>query len=513
MFGFFKRQQEQTTEVRTAPRLPNPHRNQKRNFFSSEVDRVLQGWTTQASHIDYLLGLHLESLRARSHEAVQGNPYAKRFVITLKSNIVGPSGVSIQSQVKSQRKNEELDALANDAIEEALKLWSKKQNCDYKGRYSFLDMQNLAITNAGIDGEFVFRKWLNKGAFGFQLEHMDPSSIDTTKNHKTQNGEVRLGIEYDSAGRIVRYHFRKRNHLTPTHASSDELFSLPASSVIHGFINEWPDQSRGVPWMHASLTRNKNLDKYDESAMIASRYGAAKALFLSSKDGEDDPYEGEEDGEGAYEGKTLDSISPGSIEDIGNREIHQFDPKYPHELYDSFTKVNLRAVASGLGVSYHTLSNDLEGVNYSSIRAGVLEDREIFKGLQTWFIDQFIMPVYEEWIYYARMMGAITIGREKTPLSYNRPIEEYQRASFQGRRWAWVDPQKDGQANDLAIRNKTKTRSQIIREQGGDPTETFREFEREEKLMKSFGIAPEQPTKEKVKDDDDENPESDEKDK
>jgi len=47
---------------------------------------------------------------------------------------------------------------------------------------------------------------------------------------------------------------------------------------------------------------------------------------------------------------------------------------------------------------------DLEGVNYSSIRAGVLEDREIFKGLQDWFIRSLVMPVFDEWVDFNRKL-------------------------------------------------------------------------------------------------------------
>lgn len=63
-------------------------------------------------------------------------------------------------------------------------------------------------------------------------------------------------------------------------------------------------------------------------------------------------------------------------------------------------------------------------------------------------------------------------------------------AHYQGRRWAWVDPQKDGNANKLAIDNRLKSRSQIMRESGDDPESVWREIQREEQIMEQLGIQP-----------------------
>ena len=129
------------------------------------------------------------------------------------------------------------------------------------------------------------------------------------------------------------------------------------------------------------------------------------------------------------------------------------------------------------------------------IRAGVLEDREVYKGLQNWFIRSLVRPVYEEWIEMAYMKNAIMLG--KFPLS--RPVTDYMKVHYQPRRWAWVDPQKDGAANQLALDSCLKSHSQIMREQGDDPESTFREIARDKALMEKYGIAPveQQQTEEK----------------
>ena len=478
--GLFDRFSRKTVTARRI-HSPNPHTHmgvRSAGFFSKDVGRLLSGWETDSSSIDYYLQAELTELRARSRKMVRSNPYGKRFIATIKSNVVGPVGIGIQAQ---SLMGMNLDTSANDAIEAAFKDWAQN-HCDYRGRTNFVDMQNLAISCAGQDGEFLFRKHHGKsaGAYGYSLESIDPELLDTRKNTPTRNGQIRLGVEYDASGRIIQYHFRSRN-ADGTYGHQNG-YIISAKNIIHGFIAEWPDQSRGAPWMHSSLERSKHLEKYEEAAIVKARSTAATMAVMRTPAGEQG-YEGEEDG---GDGITLDAFEAGTIKDIGNREITNLDSSYPHQMYAAFVKSQLQGIASGLGISYHSLSNDLEGVNYSSIRSGVLEDREVYKGLQSWFIRSFMRPVYEEWLSYAYMSGAIKINTR--PLA--RPIQQYMPAHFQARRWAWVDPLKDGNANKLAIDYRLKSHSQVMREQGDDPDSVWREIARDQDMMKQLGIAP-----------------------
>lgn len=468
-------------EVAKGDRSANPHKTNTRSFFSGDVDRLLNGWVSTSNSIDGYLEDELVPLRARSREMVRKNPYGKRFITAIKSNVIGPSGVTIQAQTKRQVGGVvELDSAANDAIELAFADWAS-YHCDHSGASSWEDMQALAISCAAQDGEYIFRVIDGAGKYGIQLMIMDPARIDTSKNVKTKTGEIRLGIEYNQAGKAVFYHFKD----SPESAGAyGRTYKINAKSIIHGFIREWPDQSRGIPWMHASLEKLKHLDKYDEAAMVAARFGASKMVALSTKTGE--KYSGDEDGTGRYSGDTMESVEAGAVWDIGNRDMTPFDPKYPHEMYDSFVKSTLRGLSSGIGVSYHSISNDLEGVNYSSIRAGVLEDREIFKGLQNWFVRALIRPVYERWIANAVLSGKIRIGNR--PLA--RPVTEYMDAIYQPRRWAWVDPKKDADGNQMALDNNLKTEGMLIEEQGGNPEDVWRRKVREQQFKDSIGLKP-----------------------
>jgi lambda family phage portal protein len=143
-------------------------------------------------------------------------------------------------------------------------------------------------------------------------------------------------------------------------------------------------------------------------------------------------------------------------------------------------------------VSYNNLAGDLTSVNFSSIRQGALDEREVWKGLQRFFISSWCEPVYPEWLQMAMLMEKITVPNKSggtSPLPFSK-IEKYMAVLFVGRRWAWIDPKSEVDANAAAVGQKFTSRSEVIRGMGGDPDEVWAECAHEEETFKKLGIIP-----------------------
>ena len=56
------------------------------------------------------------------------------------------------------------------------------------------------------------------------------------------------------------------------------------------------------------------------------------------------------------------------------------------------------------------------------------------------------------------------------------------------RRWAWVDPLKDTQAAELAIKNGIRSRSDVASEAGKNFEDVIGELAREDQLLESYGV-------------------------
>jgi lambda family phage portal protein len=146
----------------------------------------------------------------------------------------------------------------------------------------------------------------------------------------------------------------------------------------------------------------------------------------------------------------------------------------------------LRGIASGLGVAYNGLANDLEGVNFSSIRQGALDEREHWKDLQEWLIECLHQRVFDRWLRYSLLSGQIVT--EQGAALPARSLEKFARISWQPRRWAWIDPRAEV---DAAIKSKNSLLippGQIIRDQGRDPESTWKEYGRDIAAMRAAGM-------------------------
>ncbi len=453
----------------------------KRSYAAASIDRLTSSWTTQSLSADAEIKAGLQIVKARSRELTLNNDYAKKFVNHMvPTNIVGPNGIKFQSKVMAGGRMK-LDKKANSQIEASFARWCKKQNASVSGKESHRDQQVLFIKTVARDGEALVRKVFNAdNPFGFALQFLDTDILDENLNvEKLGNGnKIRLGVESDSWDRPVAYHLLTSQPGDFVNDFSGKRYErVSASRIIHSFIGDRSNQTRGMPWMHSAMTRLNMVGGFEEAALVNARGGASKMGFFETPDG--DTYQGdEEDGNG----NIIKDVSPGEFEQLPQGvKFVPYDPTYPTGEFQPFVKAILRGIASGLSVSYNTLASDLEGVNYSSIRQGVLDERDCWRTLQTWMIEHFCEDVFTSWLE-----SAFLTGHFKLPFEQFDRFEAGQR--WQPRGWSWVDPLKDAKASIASVNNALKTRTQIVAEQGHDFEDILTQLAEEKELAESLGV-------------------------
>jgi lambda family phage portal protein len=469
------------------PRTSKRRRLVRTGYYAADQGRLHVGWPSTPVPADAYIKQQLKILRARSRERVRNDPYAARFKGLVVNNVVGPHGIAMQSRVQLSKTGQP-DTAANNAIEEAWQRWGEGA-CDLSGRASWIDMQRAFMGTVLEDGEIIVHKVPSaSNDFRYALELIDPEMLDVDYNveRMTDGGNyIRMSVECDRHGKPVAYHFRD------FHATADSYYSatmaknyrrIPANRIIHAFMADRLDQSRGVPWMSVALERMEDLTKYLEAALVNARQGASNMGIITTEDGVS--YKGD-DTDSA--GSPLMDIEPGMVAQLAEGQTFQaYDPTYPEGELPLFAKAMLRSIASSLNISYVSLSGDLESVNYSSARVGLLEERDRWIDLQSWMTRVFCVPIYREWLFYALNNKQIMLG--KTPLKPAN-YDYYNHASWQGRRWAWIDPLKDSQANIANIAAGLMTPSEAIRERGRDPEDVWNEYESDKARLDALGIA------------------------
>lgn len=484
IFGFEiggKRSRDDDGAAPRAPAFARPKQG-RRAFEAGASDRLVQSWTRADLTVNQSLYRDLRTMRARSRDFFRNNEYGRKFASMVRTNVVGPGGFSLK--VDCRRPDGTPDKQDSDRVRGAYARWGQAGNYEVTGRLSETQFDALAIVMIARDGEALIRKveGSDRGIHGCQLQLLPGHLLDEEMNRDLANGNrIRMGVEFDAWMKPVAYHLRVTSKSDDLHGATSQRYErVPAEQIIHLFVSEEIDQWRGVPWAYAALRRARQLDQFDEAALVAANVGASKMGFFQQKDPEAGAPMGTDDGEDGEAQAGQDFISeatPGEFSIIPDGyEFKDWSPEYPTATYDPFVKAIARALATGCLVSYHGLTGDLTQVNFSSIRAGTLDEREMWKQLQSFYIDGCKRPVFEWWLARAMLYDA-----DLRQLPYAK-FDKFNAPVFSGRRWDWVDPKSDVQAAREAVALGIDSRAQIIRNRGRDPDEVWAELKAEEAM-------------------------------
>ena len=230
--------------------------------------------------------------------------------------------------------------------------------------------------------------------------------------------------------------------------------------------------------------RSGQLQGFEESAVVAARVGASKIAALipgeDAQGGAGDQMADAKDSAGNFqinaEAGDLIQVPPGY-------DLKSWDPQYPHENFEAFVNQCLRAIAMGFDVATHNLSGNMREVNYSSARIAELAEREIWMTLQGWLIDTFLLPVYREWLASALLLSQITFEVSRKALPNDKFAKFADASGFRGRRWAWVDPEKEANASEKLIALGLSSRTEIAASQGRDFEDIVDELNQERQML------------------------------
>jgi lambda family phage portal protein len=175
-------------------------------------------------------------------------------------------------------------------------------------------------------------------------------------------------------------------------------------------------------------------------------------------------------------------VQPASILELPpDTDFTQFDPKQPTQNHVGFKKSMETSLAAGLDVNYFSLTGDMEAVNYSSARVGLGEERDSWREMQDFVIDEFHREVFKAWLPNAMLTGAVDL----TPREYMAVCDS---SMWRPRGWRYVDPQKEIAATVVGIENKLLTWTDALAEQGVDLTEHLETLKFERELAEEYGV-------------------------
>lgn len=459
--------------ISTEPLLP---------FDGVGGDRRSRAYVPSALSSNVINQFFGDELERKAHDLVRRNPWAKSGVRAWQANLIG-TGIRPQSRADNEEFRTESEALWNEWIHFA----------DTDGTTDFYGLQALAARAAFVGGDAFLR--LRSRPLGgrspvpFQLQLLEAQQLPRRLNQNAPNGNnIRQGIEFNDDGERVAYHFFRIHpgeFITGRGliASLADTVRLPASEVLHVYTPTRPGQIRGDSEFAAVLQRLFELDKWDDSELLRKQVASLFAGFIT-KSGIN---------EEVIPGATLDTdetnvsdavMEPGTLQQLSPGEQIVFSqPPGSGAGEKDWLNHQLRSIAAGMGVTFEQLTGDLSSVNFSSIRAGLIEFRRVIRQHQQSFVThQLCRPTWERFIRISILVGVLDAP------DFFRDPTAFLRVSWQPPGFEYVDPQKEVMADKIAIRGGLVSRSQSLIARGFDPEEVDAQMARDNARADALGL-------------------------
>lgn len=444
------------------------------------------GWFGTGQSVNSILSASGDELRRRSRDAVRQNPLAEEVLDKYVSNAIG-TGIRPQFKHPDARMRVTLGDVWARFCDEA----------DADGVQDFYGLQALAMRSAIEAGEVLGRfrpRLASDGLYvPLQIQLLEGEMMPLTETFPAgvspkalPGNAVRCGVEFEPHGRRTAY------HVYATHPGDSPLFQsdgimtrrVPAEQMLHLFKQLRPGQVRGIPWLANVLIRLRDLDKYTDAVLLRNQLQAMFSGFITENIAEGAspllPAGGKTDSDGVEVAKlepgTFLKLRPG--EEVDFPDISELGAGHK-EFVDGYK----RDIASGGGVTFEQLTGDLTGVNYSSIRAGLIEFRRECRQTQAMtVVHQFCKPTLRQVVIAAAMAGHLP-ARDVAENLYL-----FTDAKWVPEGWEETDREKEERANHLALRDGTTSRRRVVAEKGIDIEELDEEIRQDNERADALGL-------------------------
>jgi lambda family phage portal protein len=427
-----------------------------RHYEAATAGRRTQGWARAGATDANAANMSgLARLREVARDLVRNNAYAESALSTIVDHCCGGWGIVAKPNKTSSTAAARNQAAARWAA------WADTTACDAEGRLDFAGLQKQVMRTAVEAGEVLVRRRWRRPEDGLpipmQLQILEPDYLDSQRDGITtpSGGRIIQGIEFDAIGRRVGYWLFAEHPGSAFQSTRSPGASrvIPASEILHIYKHGRPGQIRGASWFAPVTLTLKDLDDYEDAALMKQKIAACLAVVTSDLDGTSPAL-----GTTTPTAPGIDMLEPGMILNVApGRSITVVDPPSVNE-HDTYAKTVLRKIATGLGVTYEDLTGDYAGMPFSAARMSRLRH---WTRVEDWrwrmLIPQLCDPVWR-WAMEAAVVGGMQV-----------PVGALPTAEWTAPAAPMIDPEAEAKAYQLAMRIGAITWPDMVRERGYDP--------------------------------------------
>ncbi len=421
-----------------------------------------------------------------SHHLLRNNPVVRIGATRFRASCIGAGAKPVFSP-----------ELFPDDFITAFEEW--KQYCNFSGVSNFSGVQALAVMTAIIEGRAFIVRRRTLDFIPLQLEVVSPLCLAINLEEQGKSSYVRGGILYAKNGKPKKYAFYKLPRDHPDF-NEDSVNWIPVEDVVDIRDVFHPNQSGAQPWITAGADFAKQY-KDNQTVEIKSRMKRQGQQVFALREQE-----------------VNQSHNPSNTPAIGNKDtklvhkvggitvlngVKEIKTASPAEIAGNYKEHNsqvLRMLAGLFGIPYEMLTGDLNQVNYSSIRAGMINHRRFIGQLRS--ID--LEPAFNKVIRWFCDAYHLT-SNPKLPGYFDNPYK-YIAPTWVWPEWEEIDPLKAAKALVLELQKDITSLEKIANQRGSTLDQHLDSVERSHAAYEKRGIRSNEtstPVNDKPDDDDD----------
>jgi lambda family phage portal protein len=446
--------------------------------YSSQYFKRHPGGNTSADSVVSTAGMHL---RAISRYLDENSDLSHGILDTLEKKVIG-TGLELRPRIKSTtgKMQERLNRNIS-------RLWYEYcQNPEVTRELSMDEMQRVVFRTFCRDGEMLaqhVRGVPTPGQVAYSVELLEADYLPFNSYPDTRvTRNMVNSVEKNEWGQPIAFWVYKSHPggvtdgLVPTTQTDLGTKRVDARDIIHYKYTTRFRQTRGVPILTPALRRMESIKDYEESELVAARVNAALTAFVTkSTDFAQAPTN--------EAGQRVLEMMPGMIYDnlLPGESVATVSADRPNPELVNFRNAMLKAAAVGTRTSYSDISKDYSGT-YSSQRQEMVSQKIDYDLLRRQFINDFLNPVYREFIQVAQLSGVLRVPQSVELSTLMSP-------EWSAPAQPWIDPKKEADAWIAMHEAGLMSKSEIVDARGTDLNRLYTDLKMEQEIEEQLGLA------------------------
>lgn len=399
-------------------------------------------------------------MRDRARHLERNNPLAAGVLDRAVENVIG-TGIRVEPRTDDEDFNKQVKELWCDFC----------KNCDIRKARTFEQIQALMVRSELRDGDIGCL--LTEVAGEPKLQPIEGDYIQSPHGSYA-GGMIIDGVELNASGAPTKFYIK-----TIDDKGKQTWSPVPERDFVFMADPVQFSMVRGVTKFAQSFWLFDHIDGYLEGTVTAAKAASYFSLLIKKNNAAKAFGALGTTTNGQGNSQATLNLEPGTVQYLQpDEDVVQISPQQPTQNFPDAIAAFTRFVGLPFGLTIEQLLLDFSRTNYSSARAARLQAQQTAEVYQHRFANRFISRVYQwavsKWVKRGMITGPIPDNYWKHEwIPQGRP---------------WVDPSKEIDAAEKAIKLGVEARSNIALERGYDFAELCETNENDQEMMLEHGL-------------------------